>query len=305
MKKKKIPEPPWAPVLEEYDRFLAGHRGLGDSTRDVQCIHVRDFLRWQFGKGEVDWTVVQPRSFWKYAEDLTGRFKPSVANHVLCALRAFLRYIHLRGDCPQSFDLGVPRVANFAATFDPGVLTSAQQRQLLQRCPKRTAEGRRDYAMLCCMLDLGLRRGEVVRLRLNDVCLSEKTITVPPIKGGHPRRLPLPRRVESALRDYLDRGRPTGGSDHVFVLHGKNDGRPVPCSYVNRITERLYRRCGFPANWHGPHRLRHTFATRLFSQGATLKEIADILGHRWVQTSRRYTHVDLEGLRALARPWPL
>jgi len=76
-------------------------------------------------------------------------------------------------------------VANYAATFDPGVLSTGQQRLLLEKCRKHTSEGLRDYAMVLCMHDLGLRRSEVAHLRLADPDLAHGVLTVPAIKGGN------------------------------------------------------------------------------------------------------------------------
>jgi integrase/recombinase XerD len=295
----------WAPLLEDYDHFLVDHRGLALTTRSAIRFQLQEYLRWQFGRRNADWSLVRPHDFMRYASGLSRRWRCSSTNHALCSLRAFVRYLHLRGDCPHSFELAVPRVANYAATSNVGVLSAIQRRRLLSRCQRLTSgEGLRNYAMVLCMLDLGLRRSEVVRLRLTDVHLAGATLTVPAIKNGYSRRLPLPPHVKVVLGRYLKRGRPACDSGAVFVRHGARQGSPLQPAMLSGMTGRLYRSCGFPDARAGTHRLRHTFATRLFSRGATLKQIADLLGHRWIQTSRRYTHLDLNGLRALARPWP-
>ena len=65
-----------------------------------------------------------------------------------------------------------------------------------------------------------------------------------------------------------------------------------------------YRHCGFPPGWSGTHRLRHTFASRLHQHGVDMKPIADLLGHRRLDSTNIYTQVDLEALRRMAKPWP-
>ncbi len=74
---------------------------------------------------------------------------------------------------------------------------------------------------------------------------------------------------------------------------------------IRKVISHAYRRCDFPPEWNGSYRLRHTFATRLHARGADLKQIADLMGHRHLQTTTIYTKVDLNGLRALALPWPI
>jgi site-specific recombinase XerD len=75
-------------------------------------------------------------------------------------------------------------------------------------------------------------------------------------------------------------------------------------SGLRQMIRRVYRRCGFPARWTGVHRLRHSFATRLFRHGADPKQIADLLGHRGLGSTDTYVQADLTALRTLVRPWP-
>jgi len=88
----------------------------------------------------------------------------------------------------------------------------------------------------------------------------------------------------------------------MFVGQTLLRGRPLTSWAIASVMNRAYRRCGF-AGWYGTHRLRHSFATRLYTHGATTKEIADLLGHRLVATTDHYTQAN--DLRPLAQPWPL
>ena len=158
--------------------------------------------------------------------------------------------------------------------------------------------------MTLCMLDLGLRSAEVACLRLEDLDLNHNRLTVPPIKGGAGRELPLPRRLADAIQKYIAH-RPPSSSDQLFLRMSSLVGQPVSALTVQSAMSRAYRRAGLPRTWHGSHRLRHTFASRLFASGASLKEIADVLGHRRLDSANRYTGVDLISLRKVALPWPI
>jgi site-specific recombinase XerD len=153
------------------------------------------------------------------------------------------------------------------------------------------------------MTDLGLRRIEVVRLRTIDIDLVHNTLAVPPAKAGRGRILPLPRHVAMALRRHL-KTRPATDNDRLFVGDTMMKGRALSPEAVTSAIGRAYRRCGYN-QWTGTHLLRHSFATRLYARGANMKEIADLLGHRLLMTTDRYTRVDPQGLRALVRSWPL
>jgi integrase len=158
--------------------------------------------------------------------------------------------------------------------------------------------------MALCMLDVGLRSAEVALLRLEDVDLNRKRLAVPPIKGGDGRELPLPRRLAVAIREYFAY-RPPSSSDRLFLRPSSLVGQPLSALTVQSAMSRAYRRAGLPRAWHGSHRLRHTFASRLFASGASLKEIADMLGHRRLDSANRYTGVQLASLRNVALPWPI
>lgn len=302
------PPPPcakWIPVLDEYERFLIDHRGAAPATCALGRFFLYDYFHWQFAKRDLDWSAIAPHDLWRYATDLARRYKRTTVKRALCALRSFFQFLHLRGYCARSLTPAIPAISVRGRTFHPGVLSPSQRKALLSACRKQRLIGRRNYAIALCMIDLGLRRCEVAQLKLADFDQSHGILTVPPAKAEDPRQLPLPPHVASALKDYLQHERPTSNSDVFFLRHRHRCGQPISAFVVSYLVKHTYRRCGFPTAWTGPHRLRHTFATRLFQRGATLKQLADVLGHRRLQTSRGYTHLDIDGLRQLARPWPL
>ncbi|MGB9275619.1 MAG: tyrosine-type recombinase/integrase [Terrimicrobiaceae bacterium] len=187
----------------------------------------------------------------------------------------------------------------------PQILSERQQRELRASFRRTSPEGKRDYAMTLCMLDLGLRGCEVVALRLQDIDWQGRRLHIPATKTGQGRLLPIPRRIFAALRDYVENGRPAAEAfDHVFVRHPRRIGHPLSRSALKAMVSRAYQRCGFPESWSGTHRLRHTFASRLYKRGAQMKSLADFLGHRCLNSTNDYTQVDLQVLRSLAQPWP-
>jgi site-specific recombinase XerD len=222
-------------------------------------------------------------------------------NGTFSMLRQFFRFVHLRGACSQTLTQAVPTVADYGSHVPPEVLDDKQRRMLLDAFDREASQGSRDYARALCLVDLGLRAIEVARLRVGDIDWQRKIVAVPPAKASHGRQLPLPAHLERALRAYLHR-RPKSDTDYLFVGVSLLTGRPLTSCAIRAILDRAYRRCGF-LNWFGTHRLRHSFATRLYARGATTKEIADLLGHQLVTTTDRYTQT--EDLCALAQPWPL
>jgi integrase len=209
--------------------------------------------------------------------------------------------MHLRGECSPALALAVPTVADFGHKKSPAILQDAQRSQLLAAFDRMSNQGRRDYAIAVCLIDLGLRSIEVSRLRIDAIEGSFKSLSVPAAKASSGRVLPIPPHVAEALRLYLRR-RPQTDAATLFVGQTLLRGRPLTSCAIAAVMDRAFRRCGL-VGWYGTHRLRHSFATRLYGRGATTKEIADLLGHRLVATTDHYTQTD--DLQPLAQPWPL
>ena len=166
----------------------------------------------------------------------------------------------------------------------------------LEHSPKRA------YAMVRCLTDLGLRASEVAQLRLDDIDWKTGTIRLPMGKLRRGDVLPLPEKVGQAIVDYLRTERPRTTNRAVFVRHVAPYDVPIRSGVVRRAVREAYQRCG--SSHSRVHILRHSMASRLLRQGAPLKEIADLLRHRSLDTSMIYTKVDLRRLEAVALPWP-
>jgi len=131
--------------------------------------------------------------------------------------------------------------------------------------------------MVRCLIDLGLRSGEVVKLQLNDINWSNGTINLVGTKSRRADTLPLPVSTGAALPAYLREERPTTSNRAVFVRHVAPYDKPITTKSVVRAVLAGYRRCGRTRS--GIHILRHSAASRLPRAGAPMKEIADILRH--------------------------
>jgi len=297
-----VPPAPWQRWLDDYASFLKEQRGFIQATCSKHVKNAHHFLLWVAGCKPFDWHSVDSKIIFRYAMVLRG-CEPGMRglNNRLSYLRQFLRFAHVRGLCGAAIAESVPRFSERGRASHGVAAEQWELRAFLNSFKPRSPLMARDYAMALCMLDLGLRCIEVVRLRLADVNWKNMTLNVPPAKGGRGRVLPLPARVASALRDYL-RVRPASGSDACFVGIEFLAGRPVKSSTVHAAIVSACRRCGL--GYRGTHWLRRSFATRLNRHGAGLKQIADLLGHRLLKTTAIYTSANTRDLEALVRPWP-
>jgi integrase len=153
-----------------------------------------------------------------------------------------------------------------------------------------------------CIVDLGLRSREVINLDLDDIDWAAGILRIVKGKSRRVDVMPLPQATGSAIADYLRSERPQTANRRVFVRHVAPVDEPVGPDVVRRAVREAYQRCGLP--YTRVHILRHTLASRLLNTGGTLKEVADVLRHRELDTSMIYAKVDIGRLSAVAMPWP-
>jgi site-specific recombinase XerD len=186
----------------------------------------------------------------------------------------------------------------------PLVLDDNQYREFLAAFDRTSSVGRRDYALAVCMGDLGLRAAEVAELTIDDVEETAGTLQVAAGKTRRGRILPMTQRVRQAIIAYLRRGRPASADQHLFLRHRTPIGGGVSRELIRGVVRRAFAKVIGCEEQTGTHILRHTAATRLHRAGADIKRVADILGHRSIDTTAIYVKVDLDRLSGVALAWP-
>jgi len=283
---------------------MSAVRGLAGNTRRQRVRIVGAFLAERFGQGPLalaELTTVELRRFVLGTSHRQQR-SPGSVQVMAGALRCYLRSRALAGDPAGALAETIPAAAHWRLASLPDVLSQAEVDQLLGSCGEAVASRKRAYAMVRCMVDLGLRAGEVARLQLDDLDWRGGTLCISQGKSRRTDLLPLPVETGSAIADYLRAERPQTANRAVFVRHVAPYDEPIMTGVVQRAVREAYRRCGWTRT--RVHTLRHSVASRLLRQGRPLKEIADVLRHRSLDTSAIYTKVDDVRLVAVALPWP-
>ncbi|MCY7304019.1 MAG: tyrosine-type recombinase/integrase [Thermoleophilia bacterium] len=289
--------------LAWFDEHLRSVRGLATVTRAHQVRYVREFLTATFGAATLDLHALTVPILVGFVSAKAGTGKRRAARYAATAIRGFLRFLVLRGICEPGLVAAVPTVPDWRARFLPKGLQDFEVTRLLDAFGTNTPIGRRDLAMLLCLTRLGLRAGEVAQLTLDDLDWHNGTLRLATPKERRTCLLPIPVDVGDAIVAYLGDGRPASSDRHVFLVHKTPVGRAMSASAVCRVVRRAFHRAGFAGAGHGTHVLRHTLAGNMVQAGATLKEVADVLRHRHIDTTAVYTKVDLTTLRAVVLPW--
>jgi integrase len=276
--------------------------GFADMTRHHRQVCARCFLRWRFGHGRLRWRQLQPKDLSRFVVWRARHLGPSGLRNLVVCLRSFLRFLELSGILCQGLSRAVPQPVRALPPPPPTTLDPKERQKFLNSFPRSTSKGRRDHALALCLSELALRSGEVVELTLDDLDWRAMTLCLRQTKQRRQRLLPLPDAVAKAIMNYLKRDRPPTQCRALFVGHLAPFEGPLTASYVRAVVRRAFVCCGMKPM--GTHILRHSWATWAHRRGSGLKLIADVLGHRSLESTQRYAHVNLEELRQVALPWP-
>jgi site-specific recombinase XerD len=299
-------------ILRELDAFCGYAKevcGLAPSTLISRRMWISRFLQYRFPTSSISLSKLGPKDIGSFFTAQCQGFQPGSAQVVAGAVRSYLRFRAVRNqDRVEALTAAIPSAARWRLASLPESLPPDDLIKLLASCDRQRPQGQRDYAILRCLVDLGLRSCEAAALRLDDLDWSHATMTIRKGKSHRADVLPLPSTTGEAIAEYLHSGRrlakPSSDNRAVFIRHRAPLTNPVDTSVVRSVVRQAAGRSGLDGKLHGPHLLRHSAATRMLHGGASLKEIADVLRHRSLDTTAIYAKVDIARLSAVAQPWP-
>jgi integrase/recombinase XerD len=284
-------------LMGSFLRYLLSERGLSAGTVRGYVDHATRFVA---GVAPGGLGQVTPAEVTTAVLGESAAVSVSATQNFVAGLRAFLRFCFIEGLVEVDLSQAALPVTGRRRSSLPRGIAKNEAAALLGSCDRRTAIGRRDYALIITLLRLGLRRGEVARIRLEDIDWRAGDLVVVG-KGARRDRLPLPADVGEAIAAYLTRGRPASDRREVF-LQARAPFGPIAAGTVASTVRRACRRAGVAEV--GSHRLRHTVACEMVAVQVPLVQIAQVLRHRSLQSTAIYARVDLDRLRMLAQPWP-
>jgi len=291
--------------LQEYERFLDRVLGSAAATRQKYLFFARKFLLAFCGTGPLDWGSLRASTITEFVQcegakrTGFGRKTPGTA------IRAMLRYLVAQGDIPAGLEAAVPIVRQWRHAALPQYLSSKDIAQVLSVCADGSPLGLRNYAILLILARLGIRGNEVAQITLDDIDWIEGRLLIRNAKNHCERSLPLPQDVGQALIDYLQNARPKTNHRTVFITF-RAPFQPLQTpSAITHIVHRCLVNAGISVGkGYAAHLFRHAAATQMARSGVSFKQVADVLGHRSLQTTAIYAKLDLSALSQVALPWP-
>jgi site-specific recombinase XerD len=289
--------------LRRYDHYMEQVRGLAPKTREGVLRIVEALLRKHFGDDAIRFEVITAERVRRFFAAMAKNYKtPSSLGVVVSSLRGYFRWRATLGDHTHALVGALAHPANWQLASLPKSLAPAEVEQLEAALGQSGPSMLRADAIVRCALDLGLRSGEVARLSLDDIDWDAGTITLRQTKGGREEVMPLPEATGQAIAAYVRGERPKTRHRMVFARHMTPRDRPIGPDLVRKTIRQAYARAGLP--YTRSHLLRHTMAGRLLAGGASLKEVADVLRHRSLNTTLIYAKLDSGSLVEVALPWP-
>ena len=297
------------PLREARARYLtycATHLAFRPTTLRVQRQHLDAFLGHIHQHGVAQVAAIAPGHLSGFIRARCHLATRSVALSI-STLRSFLRVGFAQGWLPSDLSADVPTVHVRPDAKIPSVWTDAEVDALLAAVDIASPIGKRDRAILLLACRLGMRAGDIRTLTLDAIQWATARIRFSQQKTGTSIDLPMSDEIAEALIDYLRHGRPATVRREVF-LRGHAPFEPFGSNNnLHGVVTRYRRLAGVelkPKTRRGLHSLRHTLATRLLARGVPLETIGTVLGHHSLDVTRRYTKVDLDGLRAAALELP-
>ncbi len=297
------PTGPIADELTRYDAHMRDARGLSVGTRKDRLYWTGQLLQWAFVDREFvghEVPVDDLRGF--ITKELERVNTTSHAKSMAAALRAYFRYRLTCGGEVRGLLGAISTPAQWTLASLPRALTADEVQRLTKHCELTLSSPWRLRSMVRLALDIGLRSAEIAGLELSDINWRNGTVRLKRTKSMRQDILPLPAATGDALAEYLRHERPVTTIKTIFVRLKAPHDQPIGADAVRALIGRALRCAGIS---HGrSHSLRHTLACRIVNGGGSIKDVADMLRHRSLNTSLIYAKLDQHSLVEVALPWP-
>lgn len=290
-------------LLAAFHQWMRQERGACDATIHNYSIYIQELLS-SLGEDPTRYDAQSLRRCVLQISQRNGRGVETAKTATL-GVRMFLRFLIATGQCRVGLDRAIPTVAHWHLASLPRHLPAAAIERLIGVCDTTTPIGRRDRAIVLLLTRLALRADDIVQLHLGDIDWEGAWIRICG-KGRRQTRLPPTQEVGDAIAAYLLDGRPVTESDRVFI-RARAPFLPFSDSgAVSLLVAKAMHHAEIsPPTRGAAHLLRHSAASSMLREGASLQDIALLLRHSSIETTQIYAKVDLAALQTLARPWPI
>ena len=281
--------------LSSFEDFLSSERNYSKHTLKAYIADIKEFglVLKDMGlisadNGEIDFAHMDETPIRTFISRLYGKNKRVSISRKLASIRTFYEFLIRNGTIKSNSAKLVPTPKGEKRL--PTFLTVDEVVKLVETPGSENVYESRDRAILELLYSCGLRVSELVGINLNNLDLISMSVKVLG-KGNKERMVPLGSKASTAIKTYISQRLDLKPEDDYLFVNSR--GGRLSTRSINRIIKKYAAISGIPKNI-SPHVLRHTFATHLLGGGADLRAIQEMLGHKSLSTTQRYTHISIE-----------
>lgn len=284
-------------AIENFISYRKDTLEMANKTLQSYSIYLHSFYCYINDKGIKCISDINAKHLFSYAKQM-GEPVTAKTQVSLNILRLFFRYLHEHGILQVDYSRVIPK-SNYRKNQQlPSTFYDWEIKALLNVIDRGSPKGKRDYAMILMATRLGLRASDICGLKFEDIIWESNIISLIQDKTGKPLELPLLPEIGNAIIDYLKHGRPVSRENYCFLRAHAPYERMSPANLGNLVW-RYMGMAGIDCTKrkHGPHALRHCFASALLKEKVPLPVISELLGHKSMSSSMEYLRIDITSLR--------
>jgi site-specific recombinase XerD len=290
---------PFEKVVPGFEGYLISERGLAPAARRHHQGYLAQFESYLAGIRLSNLGDLTPPILTAFITERGSGYVRSSMTGLCSTLRVFLRYLYRERIHTKDLSVSVDGPKCYRLATLPRSISWPEVQRMFDCVDRRSASGKRDYAILLLLVTYGLRGHDVASLTLDDIDWERNRLRVPERKAGHSTAYPLSPTIGEALIDYLRHARPQSTHRQVF-LRSLAPYEPCRNSTISQVAGACLRKAGITVRCAGSHTLRHSCVQRLVDAQFSLKAIGDYVGHASPESTVIYTKVNVEALREIA-----
>ena len=300
-------------LLLRYDNFLDalenylkikefGH--LSPLTLSSKRLTIVSFMNYLGDNNVKDFQHCTQKNVTGYLTSLANLSSSTISGRTFI-LRHFLNYLNDKNLILFSGNELFPVIFTNKRERILSFYSISEIRRIVSAIDRSTPYGKRDFIVVLLAAELGIRSGDILRLKMSDIHWERDTIEFVQYKTKIFNQLPLLENIKYALIDYLKNGRPESPLKYIFIGI-RNGGKPLTNTSIHQIVSKYFRKAGIDIakRKHGPHAMRHSLASSMLHDNTPMYVIKEVLGHSSINTTRFYLNIDIETLRQLALEVP-
>lgn len=291
-------------IITDFINYRGSILKLSENTIQSYVFHLYPFCCHMNNEGVKQIGDIKASEILSYIEQMDPN--ASANKHVsLNILKIFFRYLHEHQILSVDYSRIIPKDNYTNQPKLPSTFTDKEIDTLLKAVDRGSPKGKRDYAILLLAIKLGLRASDICELRFENINWGSNVLTIIQYKTGKTLELPLLPEIGNAIIDYLKFGRPVSQESHCFI-HVQAPYNRIHTSDLGNIVRKYITLAGINCSnrKHGPHALRHSFASALLKAKAPLPVISEVLGHKNMASTMFYLRIDINSLRKCALEVP-